>query len=170
MIRRRCRRRKGQSAVEFAIVFAGIILPITAMLISLAQMVWVWHGVTELTRDGARYAATHCYQEGSNVVGYMRENVPPIPDRDQFASGGADIVVSYLGRNAETGDLEEFACEGSPCSRECVPDVVSVTVRGYEFRGFFAFFGLPPIALPNFQTTVAMESAGCSPDSEDCTP
>ena len=31
------------------------------MVIFVAEMLWVWHSVVDFTRDGARYAATHCW-------------------------------------------------------------------------------------------------------------
>jgi hypothetical protein len=164
-------RRRGQAAVEFALIWSAIIMPLTAIIIFTAQMMWVWHSAVEFTREGARYAVTHCYQgNGENVRTYMRANVPKMVDQDQFRDGGADIDIAYFQRNAETGALEEFTCGGAECSRECVPDIVSVRINNYQFRALFSFFGLPPVSLPNFSTTLPIESAGCSPDSESCLP
>jgi hypothetical protein len=33
-----------------------------------------------------------------------------------------------------------------------------------------AFLGLPPVSLPNFQTSLPVESAGCDAESGTCTP
>lgn len=162
---------RGQAAIEYALVWSAIVMPLTMILIFTSQMLWVWHSVVEFTREGARYAVTHCYQgNGENVRNYMRSNVPKMIDQDQFRDGGADIEVVFFQRNADSGALEDFTCEGAECSRECVPDVVSVRVNNYQFTKLFSYFGLQPVTLPNFSTTLPMESAGCSPDSDSCLP
>ncbi len=168
----RRQRRSGQATMEFALTYAGVFLPLTIMIIFTGQLLWTWHAVVEMTRAGARYAATHCFQSGgANVVQYMRTNTPVSPDSGAFQGGSAEIAVTYFQRNIETGDLEDFACDGSAdCTRECVPAAVKVAVANYEFRGVQAYFGLPPVTLPDFSTTVPIESAGCGPDSTDCTP
>ena len=51
----------GQALTEFAVLYAGVILPLTFMTIFVAEMLWIWHSVADFTRDGARYAATHCW-------------------------------------------------------------------------------------------------------------
>jgi hypothetical protein len=167
-IQRDCR---GQSTVEWALTFAGIILPLTSMIIFGSQMVWSWHSVVEFTRDGARYASTHCWDgSGQNVVNYMRSRVPVNVDIDQFTGGQAEIQVQYFQRNPDTNELEDFVCEAATCSIECVPQAVTVRVLNYEFRRFFAYLGLPPVPAPDFHTSVAMESAGCDPDTGTCVP
>jgi hypothetical protein len=169
ILRRSFRRRRGAAIVEYALVYAGLLLPVTMMIVFTAELLWVWNSVVDYTREGARYATVHCWQPGgSNVVSYMRANTPIMVDRDQFRDGQADIEVAYFARNPESGVLEEFTCDGSPCSRQCVPQVVRVRVANYQFRAFFSYLGLAPISIPNFQTMLPMESAGCSPDSEEC--
>lgn len=159
---------RGQATIEFAITFAAITMPLTFAIIFTSQLLWVWHSVVDFTRDGARYAATHCYMGGGeNVVSYMRSNVPPMVDWEQFAQGGATIEVQYFQRNAETGVMESFACEGSECSTECIPDAVTVRITGYEFRRVLSYLGVSPVSMPDFRTSLPMESAGCSPGS-DC--
>ena len=76
----------------------------------------------------------------------MTQNVPLVWDRDQFASGPAQMEITYYGTNADTGALEEFSCTGGECSTGCVPDTVRVRITGYEFRSFFGYLGLPPLA------------------------
>ncbi|MEZ5352057.1 MAG: pilus assembly protein [Bryobacteraceae bacterium] len=167
----RGRRRRAQSTVEFAITYVTLFFPLTMMIIFTAQLLWVWHSVVDFTREGARYAATHCYQgSGANVVNYMQENAPLMVDRDEFRGGEAEIVVSYFSRDPDSGALAEFACEGGDCTRDCVPDVVRVGINNYQFRQFVSYLGLPPVPIPNFSATVAVQSAGCGPDSEDCVP
>jgi hypothetical protein len=45
-----------------------------------------------------------------------------------------------------------------------------VSVGAYEFRRFMSFLQLPPVTIPNFQTTLPMESAGCDPEQGVCVP
>src|SRR5699024_10437372 len=96
--------RRGQATLEIALTFAAVTVPLTAAVVFTSQLLWVWHSVTECTRDGARYAVTHCWQgSGENVISYMRSHVPAMIDQDQFAQGGATIEVQYFQRNADTG-------------------------------------------------------------------
>lgn len=161
---------RGQATVEYAIVSATVLIPLTFALIYTAQLLWVWHSVVEFTREGARYATTHCWQaSGDNVVNYMRTNAPLMIDRDQFQQGGADINVKYFAKDPDTGTLSEFSCD-TECSTSCIPDTVTVSVGNYEFRNFMAYLGLPPVSLPPFQTTLPIEGAGCDPEQGICNP
>ena len=170
-MRRGRNKQRGQATLEFALTYTSIVLPLTAGIVFTAQLLWVWHSVVEFTREGARYAVTHCYQGGgSNVASYMRSHVPIVVDQDQFQQGGADIQVTYFQRNIDTGLLEEFSCSGGECSTECIPDAVTVRVANYEYRRFFNYLGLPGLQLPDFQTSLPMESAGCDPDTAQCLP
>ena len=144
-----------------------MILPLTFAIIFVAEMLWVWHSVVDFTRDGARYAATHCWTAGAqNVTTYMRSHVPRMIDMDQFQQGQAEISVRYLARDPATGSLSDFTCDSGECSIDCVPDAVTVSVSSYEFRRFVNFLGLPPVAIPDFRTSVPIESAGCDPEQE----
>jgi hypothetical protein len=157
--------------LELALGFAGLLLPATFMLIFTAELLWIWHSVNEFTRQGASYAATHCWQSSAaNVIGFMQSNVPPMVDQNQFQTGGAvQISVSYFALDPPTGQLLPFQCDGD-CTTGCVPDIVTVSVTGYQFRTFVSYLGLPPINLPNFQTTQPMESVGCDPEQQICFP
>ena len=156
--------RRGQSAVEFAVLYAGVMLPLTFMTIFVAQALWLWHGMTEFTRDGARYAATHCYQgDGANVITYMQTHVPPVIDQAQFQAGGnATVQVQYL--NATGQPFSNGDCG------DCVPDNVSVSVGNYTFGRLAVFLRLPGIVLPPFTTNLPMESAGFQDASGTCIP
>ena len=152
------RRSSGQALTEFAVLYAGVILPLTFMAIFVAEALWIWHSVVDFTRDGARYAVTHYCQapDGSNVVSYMQSHVPPMVDQAQFqAAGTATLQVQYLdatGQPFSQGD----------CS-DCVPDSVSVSVANYTFGRLAGFLKLPGIAMPPFTTNLPMESAGMDP-------
>lgn len=158
-------RRSGQAAIEFALLYSAIILPLTFGIVYVAEMYWVWHSAVELTREGARYAATHCWQaDGQNVMTYMQTHVPVNIDVAQFRTGGtAQINVSYFQRDPDSGQLNPFTCDGE-CSTACVPDAVTVSVTNYEFRRFVNFLHLQPVVMPSFPTSVAMQSAGCDPE------
>lgn len=161
----------GNAVLEFALLYGSVILPLTFMLVFVAEMAWVWHGVVDFTRDGARYAATHCYEaDGSagNVLSYMESNVPRIIDQNQFQSDAVGIAVAYFTRNPD-GSLTPFdpsACGGTLC----LPDSVSVGVSNYQFTRFSGFFKLPPVTMPPFTTVVPMESAGYQDASGACVP
>ena len=162
--------RRGQALVEFALAWGSIILPLTFAIIFTSQLLWIWHSVADFTRDGARYAATHCWQgDGSNVIDYMKANIPLMPDQNQFQNGPAQISVSYFSRDPDSGDLVPFSCAGD-CSTTCIPDVVTVAVTGYQFSSFVTTLGIPPINIPDFHTSVPMESAGCDPEQGVCLP
>lgn len=164
------RRASGQATMEFALLYAGVLLPLTFMVIFVGEMLWIWHSVADFTRDGARYAATHCYQAGAgNVTQYMRTHVPRMVDMDQFISGEAGLEVLYYARDPDTGQLSEFTCAGADCSVDCVPDMVSVRVSSYEFRRLSTFFRLPPVAIPDFRASAPIESAGCD-ETGSCLP
>jgi len=160
--------RRGQSTVEFIISYGVIVLPLTLAVIFTSQLLWIWHGVNEFTRAGASYASTHCWvNSASNVTQFMHDNVPPIIDRDQFQNGPAEVHVTYFSKDPDTGQLTEFQCD-SDCSTSCVPDTVTVSVTGFEYRTFFSTLGLPPVPLPDFRTSVPIESAGCDPEQGVC--
>jgi len=155
------KRRSGQATLEFAILYAGVILPLTFMLIFVSQMLWIWHSVCDFTRDGARFAATSCWMaDSSNVIGYMQAHVPAMIDQNQFQTGGASIGVSYFQRDPLTSALLPFACQSAECSAACVPDAVSVSITNYQFTRFSGFFRLPAVTIPPFTFSLPMESAG----------
>jgi hypothetical protein len=160
----------GQSTVEFILAYGVIMLPLTLAVIFTSQLLWIWHGINEFTRQGASYASTHCWvNSASNVLQFMHDNVPPIIDRDQFQNGPAMVQVTYYSKDPDSGQLTEFMCD-SDCSTSCVADAVTVQVTGFEYRTFFTALGLPPVPLPDFRTSVPIESAGCDPETGVCQP
>jgi hypothetical protein len=157
-------KRRGQITGEFARISAGVMMPLTFGLIFTAQILWIWHSVNELTRMGASYAATHCYQTGAgNVTSFMLTNLPAMPYQDQFLNGPVQIQVSYFSEDPTTGTLTPFACSGgTDCTTGCIPDVVTVSISGFQYQ---AFAGISPIVLPNFQTTLPIQGCGCYPET-----
>lgn len=167
---KRRRTQSGAALVEYALAYVAVILPLTFAIIFTAQLLWIWHSVGEWTRDAARYAATHCWQaSGGNVQTWMRSNVPPMFDRDQFQNGGVDLSIQYFARDPDTGTLSQFSCD-TECSTQCVPDTVTIAVRNYQYQTFLTYLGLSPIQMPEFQTSAPMESAGCDPEQGTCVP
>ncbi len=163
-------RESGAVTIEWALAFTAIILPLTFAIIFTAQLLWIWHSVGDWSRDAARYASTHCWQaSGDNVQGWMRTNVPAMVDQDQFRDGTVDLSIQYFAKDPDSGQLSQFACD-SECSTTCVPDTVTVSVKNYRFGTFLQYLGLTPIPMPDFQTTVPMESAGCDPEQGTCVP
>ena len=162
---------RGQATVEMALALIAGIIPLTFGLIAFAELAWTYHALVTITREGARYAATHCWQDdsGSNVVTWMQSKAPPFPDRPQLASGGVQIQVSYWTHNPETHQSVPFSCDGG-CSGQCVPDSVTVSIIGYQFNHFLPLLGLQPLQVPPFSTTVEIESAGGNPETAVSSP
>src|SRR5262249_37079490 len=129
MAERNRTRRSGQAAIEFALLYGGVLLPLTFGIVYVSEMYWVWHSAAEFTREGARYAATHCWQtDTTNVMNYMQSHVPVNIDASQFRPGGsAQINITYYSRDVVTGQMTPFSCDGD-CSTNCVPDAVTVSV------------------------------------------
>jgi len=150
--------------------YLAVIAPLTFAVIFTAELLWIWHSTTDFTREGARYAATHCWQNGGdNVINFMRTHTPLMVDRDQFQNGAVQIAVTYFAKDPASGTIGEFSCD-TDCSSACIPDTVTVAVRNYEFRHFLNYLGLPPVTMPDFQTSMPMESAGCDPEQGSCLP
>ena len=166
----RCCGDRGQATVEMALALVAII-PLTFGLIAFAELAWTYHALATITRQGARYAATHCWQDGggSNVVSWMEANAPPFPDRPQLASGGVQIQVNYWTHDRDTHQSVPFSCDGG-CSVQCVPDSVTVSITGYQFSHFFPLLGLQPLQVPPFSTTVEIESGGGNADTAISSP
>jgi len=160
----------GQALLEYALLYVGVILPLTFGIVFLSEMLWVWHSVVELTRDTARYAATHCYQgDTQNVIQYMQTHVPRMIDQEQFKQGQATLLVQYFTRDPDSGQLTPFTCNGD-CSVDCVPDAVTVSITDYQFRHFLDFPHLQPVTIPPFPTSLPIESNGCDPQQMTCLP
>ncbi len=153
--------KRGQATVEMALVLVVAIVPLTLGLIGFAELTWTYHALTTLTRDGARYAATHCWTDdaGSNVVAWMQANSPPFIDRTKLITGQIQIQVSYWTHDSLTHQSIPFTCGGG-CGSECIPDAVTVRIAGYQITGLLVNIGLQPLQVPPFSTTVEMQSAG----------
>ncbi len=157
---------RGQASLEMALVLAAGIIPLSVGLIVFAEIAWTYHALVTVTRQGARYAVTHCWQDetGSNVILWMQANAPPFPDRPMLVSGEIPIQVQYWTHDTAGGQSVPFSCAGG-CSPECVPDSVTVSIRGYQFNHFLPLLRLQPLSFPPLSTTIEMQSAGGVPES-----
>lgn len=162
----RRRRQSGQASVEMALVMGTLVVPAVFGLLLVGQAIWTWGSLVHLTRLGAKYAATHCWQDaaGSNVVNYMQVNSSFILDRQQITGGSAQILVQYWTNDATNHVTVPFEC-GESCSASCVPDAVTVTVSGYQFNSLVRVLGIGPVSMPAFSTTMQVESSGGNPDT-----
>lgn len=162
---------KGQATVEMALALVFVVVPLTLGLIAFAEIAWTYHALATLTRQGARYAANHCWQDsaGSNVITWMQANSPAFPDRPELLSGGIQIQVSYWRHDPETHTSVVFECGGG-CGSECVPDSVTVSISSYSFNHFLPMLGFQPLQVPPFSTTVEMQSAGGNSETAVSTP
>lgn len=168
---RRLRDESGQTMVEYGVLYLGVIVPLTFAIIFLGEMLWVWHSVVDFTRDGARYAASHCWQSnGQNVITYMQTHVPRMIDMEQFQQGPAQINVEFFAADPTSGELTDFTCSSGDCTIDCEPDAVTVSITNYQFARFQSFLRLPPVVMPAFQTTLPIESNGCDPEQSACLP
>jgi hypothetical protein len=164
------RRRRGAVTLEFVLAYAGMMLPVTFALIYTSQLLWVWHSVNEYTRQGASYATTHCWESSAgNVLDFMRTNIPAMIDQQEFQNGPVQIAVNYFSIDPSSGELVPFQCDGD-CSTGCIPDTVTVSISNYQYSTFVTSLGLPPVTIPNFETSLAMEGAGCDPEQGICLP
>src|SRR5437870_11038261 len=150
---------RGQASVEMALALLFGILPVTLGLIAFAEAAWTYHGLAALTRLGARYAATHCFQDssGQNVVSWLTDlnnaALPVFPDRQQLATGGIQITVQYWTHDPDQGSIPVL-CNAS-CDAQCVPDSVTVGIatsnpNSYQFNCFLTSFGLSVFQLTAF--------------------
>ena len=158
---------RGQATVEMALALVFGVLPLTLGLIAFSEAAWTYHGLATVTRLGAHYAATHCFQDssGQNVLSWLTDStntsVPAFPDRPQLLTGGIQILVQYWTHDPDQGSIPVIC---SPdCSSACVPDSVTVSVAAgtpgaYSFNRFLTSLGLPAIQVPAFATTLPMES------------
>ena len=164
----------GQATVELALILGTMLIPLTGGLLAIAELTWTYHALVTLTRQGAHYAATHCFQDanGSDVVTWMQNNAPPFLDRPQLTGGTIQLSVNYWTVDMVNGVSTPF--DGSSCaganSPSCVPDAVTVGISGYQFRHLLPLIGLQPVEVPSFSTTVEIESGGGDPDTGTCNP
>jgi len=165
---------RGQATVEMALALVFGVVPLTLGVIAFTEAAWTYHGLAALTRVGAQYAATHCFQDsaGQNVVEWLTSatntSVPAFPDRPQLTTGGIQVAVQYSANDLVNGISAAPTCSPD-CSSACIPDSVTVSIVAgnpstYMFNRFLTSLGLPTIQVPAFATTLPMES-GVNPDT-----
>src|SRR3989442_1262306 len=109
--------RRGQATVETALALVAGVLPLTFGLFAFGEIAWTYHALATLTRQGAHYAATHCFQDdaGSNVVSWIQTNAPAFPDRAQLTTGDIQVQVRYWTHDTTLHQSVPFSCSDS-CS------------------------------------------------------
>src|SRR5579884_3528725 len=160
-------RSRGQATVETALALVVGMVPLTIALIGFSEIAWTYHALATLTRQGAQYAATHCWQDdsGSNVTGWMIANAPAFPDRPKLATGEIPIQVQYWSHDPVNHLSNPFVCDANTCSPQCVPDSVTVSINGYFYNHFFPYFGLAALQVPSFSSTVEIQGSGANPET-----
>ena len=158
---------RGQATVETALIMMTVMLPLIFGVVALADVAWTYHALVTLTRQGARYAATHCFEDdsGSNVVSWMQANSPPFLDRPQLVGGTVQILVNYWSHDVVNQVSNPYSGCVSTCTPACVPDSVTVSISGYQLRHLLPLLGLQPLQVPGFATTVEIQSAGGDPET-----
>ncbi len=147
-----------------ALIMMTIMIPLTLGIVAIADVVWTYHALVTLTRQGARYAATHCFQEdnGPNVTDWMKANAPPFLDKPNIGTT-LQIQVNYWTHDFANNQSVAFSC-GAACTPTCVPDAVTVSISNYQFTHLLPLLHLQPLQVPAFSTTVEVQSAGGDPE------
>lgn len=155
----------GQASIEMALIMMTIMIPLTLGIVAIADVVWTYHALVTLTRQGAHYAATHCYlgDNGQAVTDWMKANAPPFLDKPNIGAT-LQIQVNYWAHDFANNQSLAFSCAGAPC----VPDAVTVSIINYQFTHLLPLLHLQPLQVPAFSTTVEVQSAGIDPESGVC--
>ena len=166
--RERC---AGQASVELALILGTVLIPLTLGIVAILEVLWTYHALATLTRQGARYAATHCFQDdaGTNVTDWMKANAPVFIDRPQLQGGEVQILVNYWAHDFANHESVPFSCIAA-CTPACVPDAVTVSISNYQFRHLLPLVHLEPLTIPAFSTTVEVQNAGGDPETGASSP
>jgi Flp pilus assembly protein TadG len=142
----------GASAIEFALVAAFLVLPLTLGLYDFGTAVYTWMEVGNAARAGAQYVNVNGYSSAYTTSG----NSCPSALTHSFTCAtqlatqlGANVTVAvatpYCGcQNGATFTLQAFS---SPCSTTCVSGT-SVTLAQvnatYKYKPIFNYIGFGP--------------------------
>ena len=164
--------RSGQASIEFALLYSAVILPLTFMVVFVSEMLWVWHSVVDFTRDGATYAATHCWMgDGGNVTTYMTDACAAHDRHGQIPKrrSGAANQLFFAGPGHRAAHAVRLRL-GRRVQRRLRSGRRYGSVTSYQFtKGLSTFFKLPPVTIPPFAASMPMQSAGCD-ESGNCLP
>ena len=157
----------GQATIEAALTLLVGLVPLSIAMLGFAEIAWTYHALATLTRQGAQYAATHCWQDDSdsNVINWMTANAPAFPDRSKLVTGEIPIQVRYWTNDSANHLTNPFSCGGQSCSPECVPDSVTVSINGYYYNHFLPYFGFAPLLVPSFSTTMEIQGSGANSET-----
>ena len=138
------------------------------MVIFVAEMLWIWHGVVgfHARRRALSRPRTAGRRTAANVITYMQTHVPPMIDQDQFQTGATPIMqVQYFSLNADgaTTAFNTRCCAGLHAGRgQRQRHELSVLAL------LPAFSGCRRCTMPPFTTNLPMESAGFQDASGAC--
>jgi len=142
---------RGATILEFALVSSVFFLTLLAIFAG-ANFYFTHNALTEATRRGARYAATHqntddAKEKVKNVVLYGTDD-PPV---------GAQLTVPDLTvANVEVDYSDSFGVMNG---------TVAVYIKDYQYN--FVIPGLSEvIPMPAYRTTMRGECAGYVPDEQ----
>ncbi len=133
-------RQAGLAAVEFALVAATILFPLTIGIMEFGRLVFYWNAATEATRLGARLAVV-CDMDDGTIKSRMTALFPVID--------ASEIQIAYEPAGCTTTTCLSVKVEIARAGYE------STVLRDYRTPG--SGFSLMP-TLPPFSTTLPRES------------
>lgn len=146
------KRQRGITTVEFAIVAVAAFV-ILFGVIEISRVLYVWNGLTEVTRRGARVAAV-CPRGHSAITRIALFSAPGAADTSPAIPGlGIDNVqVTYLDQN------------GAPAPDYPSTYFVRVEIVNFQHRLLIPMATIT-LDAPGFSTTLRAESLGWVPDT-----
>lgn len=141
IIARHRRIQAGLAAVEFALIAATILFPLTIGIMEFGRIIFYWNAATEATRLGARLAVV-CDLDDSTIKNKMNALFPVIET--------TDIQIAY----------EPAGCTATSCHQVRVsivrPGPERTVLRDYDSSAPDAWVFAP--VFPPFSTTLPRES------------
>jgi len=141
------RNQKGQTIVEFALVFPVFLL-IVLGIIELGHLMFVWAAVTDASREASRYAAGTGY--GSDGLPLYRDCSGIMAVAHQYgfmaniSATTADVAITYDNGNVPSQTTTFASCSTSVTVS--LGDRIGVTVTGH-YKPFVPLVPIPAINL-----------------------
>lgn len=150
IVGRRCRQR-GVAAIEFAILFIFVMIPITFGITELGRAFHQYNTVAKNVRDGARYLSTQT--PGSTLAGRC------LALTGSSATSGSGCSGTPLLPGLTLAQIT--TCDASTCPTTHqfqatgggVVNLVTITITGYPFSSMFPFV-IPDITFGPIQATM----------------
>ncbi len=160
MLRNPDKWQRGTTTVEFAIVGALFFLLLFGV-IEMGRAMFVWNGLTEVTRRAARIAAV-CPIDHGAITRVAVFDRPTGPGKSPIIGGlsAEDIDIEYLD--------DQGTVVADPTASFGDIRYVRATVTGYRHNFLIPFIGGPLTTnVPEFSTTVPRESLGIPREGEN---